>query len=133
MILRLWHSIKLNYNVGTQLGSQIIPRKNGKLKVYVDYWKLNVVTKVHHYPLFFTRSVLKVVTRNKMYTLMDGYNGYNEIMIVLEFQIGNVFHYKVHNICILGNALWIDVRNNHLPKRCDENICRLPWQSWNFI
>ena len=62
----------------------IVPKKNGKLRVCVDYRKLNAVTKVDPFPLPFTESILEVVVGHEMYTLMDGYSGYNQIMIALE-------------------------------------------------
>ena len=53
---------------------------------------------------------------------MDGYNGYNQIMIALEDQLKNLFHHRVWSIRIPGNALWIDVCTNHFPKRQDEDF-----------
>ena len=62
----------------------IVPKKSGNLQVYVDYRKLNAVTKVDFFPLPFTESILDVVAWHEMYTLMDGYSGYNQIMIASE-------------------------------------------------
>lgn len=53
--------------------------------------KINAVIKTH-FPLFFMESILEVVARHKMYTLMDGYSGsYNQIMITLEDQLKTSF------------------------------------------
>ena len=69
----------------------IVPKKNGKLRVCVYYRKLNAVTKVDLFPLPFTKSILKVVAGHKIYTLMDGYSGYNQIMIAMEDQLKTSF------------------------------------------
>ena len=69
----------------------IVPKKNGKLQVYVDYQKLNAVTKVDFFPLPFTESILEAVVGHKMYTLIDGYSGYNQIMIFLEDHLKTLF------------------------------------------
>jgi hypothetical protein len=69
----------------------IVPKKNGKLRVCVDYRKLNAVTKVDPFPLPFTESILEAVAGHEMYTLMDGYSGYNQIMIALEDQLKTSF------------------------------------------
>lgn len=69
----------------------IIPKKNGRLRVCVDYQELNVVIKVNPFPLPFTESILKTVVGHKMNTLMNGYNGYNQIMIALEDQLKTYF------------------------------------------
>jgi hypothetical protein len=39
----------------------VIPKKNGKLKIYIDFRKLNVATKKDPYPLPFTNGVLNIV------------------------------------------------------------------------
>ena len=62
----------------------IVQKKNGKLQVFVDYQKLNAVTKVDPLPLPFAESILEAVVGHEMYTLMDGYSGYNQIMIALK-------------------------------------------------
>jgi hypothetical protein len=59
--------------------------------VCFDYRKLNAVTNVDLFPLPFTESILEVVAGYEMYTLMDGYNGYNQIMIALEDQLKTSF------------------------------------------
>ena len=69
----------------------IVPKKNGKLRVCVDYRKLNAVTKVDPFPSPFTESILEAVAGHEMYTLMDGYSGYNQIMIALEDQLKTSF------------------------------------------
>jgi hypothetical protein len=69
----------------------IVPKMNGKLRVCVDYKKLNVVTKVDHFPLPFIELILEVVAGHEMYTLMDGYNGYNQILISLEDKLKTSF------------------------------------------
>ena len=69
----------------------IVPKKNGKLRVCVDYRKLNAVTKVDPFPLPFTESILEAVAGHEMYTMMDGYSGYNQIMIALEDQLKTSF------------------------------------------
>ena len=69
----------------------IVPKKNGKLRVCVDYRKLNAVTKVDPFLLPFTESILEAVAGHEIYTLMDGYSGYNQIMIALEDQLKTSF------------------------------------------
>jgi len=43
----------------------IIPKKNGKLTICIDFRKLNVATKKDPYPLPFTYEVLNTVARMK--------------------------------------------------------------------
>ena len=65
----------------------IVPKKNGKIRVCVDYRELNAVTKVDPFPLPFTESILEAVAGYEMYTLMDRYSDSNQIMIASEDQL----------------------------------------------
>jgi hypothetical protein len=59
----------------------VVPKKNGKLKIYVDFRKINVVTKKDPYPLPFTNEVINTVARHKVYTFLDRFLGYHQISI----------------------------------------------------
>ncbi len=43
----------------------VVPKKNGKLKIYIDFRKLNANTKKDPYPLPFTYEVLNTVVGYK--------------------------------------------------------------------
>ncbi len=51
----------------------VSPKKNGKLRIYIDFIKLNATTKKDPYPLPFIDEVLNTITRYKTYFLLDGY------------------------------------------------------------
>jgi hypothetical protein len=60
----------------TWLSPIIISKKNGKLKIYIDFKKLNATTKKDLYPLPFTNEVLNTIARYKAYSFLNGYLGY---------------------------------------------------------
>jgi hypothetical protein len=62
----------------------IVPKKNDKLRICVDYQKLNSQTKKNPVPLPFLDSILDTMARHDMYSFMDGYNGYNKVKMVKE-------------------------------------------------
>ena len=64
----------------------IIPEKNCKWRVYVDYRELNKVTQKDHFPLPFIDQILNTLSGNKLFSFMDGFSGYNQIQIALEDQ-----------------------------------------------
>jgi hypothetical protein len=43
-------------------------KKNGKLKICVDFKKLNVATKKDPYPLPFIDEVINIIIRHEVYT-----------------------------------------------------------------
>ncbi|MCO5561660.1 hypothetical protein L7F22_015281 [Adiantum nelumboides] len=59
----------------------VVSKKNGKLKVCVDYRKLIAQTIKDPFPLPFTDMMLDEIAGHEMYSFMDGYNGYNQLKI----------------------------------------------------
>jgi hypothetical protein len=49
----------------------VIPKKNEKLRICVDFIKLNVTTKKDPYPLPFTDEVINTVVGHEVYTFLD--------------------------------------------------------------
>jgi hypothetical protein len=74
----------------------IVPKKNGKLKICIDFEKLNAATKKDPYPLPFTNEVLSIVLGYEAYFFLDGYSRYHQISIVLEDR------YKITFVIDLG-------------------------------
>jgi len=66
-------------------------KKNGKLKVCVNYKALNKVTKKDQYPLPFCEESLEEVAGHEMYTFGDGYRGYHQVKIAPEDQLKTTF------------------------------------------
>jgi hypothetical protein len=62
----------------------VIPKKNGKLIIYIDFRKLNVATKKDPYPLHFTNELLNTIVGYDAYSFLDGCSGYHQISIVLK-------------------------------------------------
>ena len=69
----------------------VIPKKNGKWRVCVDYKPLNAATKRDHFPLPFQDEILNEVAGYERYTVCDGYSGYFQISIAEEDQRKTTF------------------------------------------
>ena len=69
----------------------VIPKKNGKWQVCVDYRRLNAATKRDHFPLPFQDEILNEVAGHERYTVCDGYSGYFQIRIAEEDQRKTTF------------------------------------------
>ena len=59
----------------------IVPKKNVKWRVYVDYRELNKATQKDHFPLPFIDQVLDTLSEKKFFSFLDGFSGYNQIPI----------------------------------------------------
>ncbi len=62
----------------------VVPKKNGKLKVCIDFKKLNAATKKDPYPLPFIDEMLNTIAGYEAYSFLDGYSRYHQIYIALE-------------------------------------------------
>jgi hypothetical protein len=60
----------------------VILKKNGKLKIYVDFKKFNATTK-DLYPLPFMDKVTNTIVGHEVYTFLNGLLGYHQISIIL--------------------------------------------------
>jgi hypothetical protein len=59
----------------------LVPKKNGKLRVCVDFKTLNVVIKKDPYPLPFTDEVVNTIAGHEVNTFLDGFSRYHQISI----------------------------------------------------
>ncbi len=57
----------------TWLSPIIVPKKNDKLKIYIDFRKQNATTKKDPYPLPFTNEILNTIARYEAYSFLNGY------------------------------------------------------------
>jgi hypothetical protein len=68
-----------------------MPKKNGKLRICVDFKKFNKATKKYPYPLPFSNEVLNTVAGYETYSLLDGYLRYHQISITFEVRYKTIF------------------------------------------
>ncbi len=68
----------------------VVPKKNGKLKICVNFKKLNKTTK-DPYPLPFIDGVINTIAGHEVYTFLDEFLGYHHISITHEDQHKTTF------------------------------------------
>jgi len=62
----------------------LVPKKNGKWRICVNYRELYKLTKKDNFPLPFIDQVLYGLEGKKFLSFLDGFNGYNQIHISSE-------------------------------------------------
>ena len=68
--------------------NELIPTRNvTRWRVCIDYKKLNTATRKDHYPLPFIDQLLDRLAGHPHFYFLDGYSGYNQIVIALEDQV----------------------------------------------
>ncbi len=75
----------------------VAPKKNGKLRICINFKKLNEAMKKDPYPLPFTNEMLNTIAGYEAYSFLDGYSGYHQISIILEdrYKIASIIDYEV--------------------------------------
>jgi hypothetical protein len=56
----------------------IVPKKNGKWRICVDFRELNKSIHRDYFPLPFIDQVLDTLSKNKYFSFLDGFSGYNQ-------------------------------------------------------
>jgi hypothetical protein len=69
----------------------VVPKKNGKLRICINFRKLNATTKKDPYPLLFTNEVLNTIAGYEAYSFLDGYSRYHQISIALKDRYKTTF------------------------------------------
>jgi hypothetical protein len=69
----------------------VVPKKNGKWRICVDYQELNKATQKDHFPLPFIDQVLDTLAGKQFFSFLDGFSGYNQIQITPEDQDKTTF------------------------------------------
>ena len=59
-------------------------KKNGKLRVYVDFRDLNVATPKDMYVMPIADMLVDSTTNNELLSFMDGFSSYIQILIAVE-------------------------------------------------
>jgi hypothetical protein len=78
----------------------VVPKKNGKLKLCINFRKLNVVTKKDSYPLPFRDEMQNTIARYETYSFLNGYSRYHQISMAPEHR------YKIAFVIDLGAFIW---------------------------
>jgi hypothetical protein len=72
----------------------LVQKKNGDILLCVDLWDLNKESLKDHYPLPSMESILQTVVGFKMFSLLDGFSDYNQIIIRKQDQHKTTFTTK---------------------------------------
>jgi len=62
----------------------LVPKKNGKIQIYIDYRNLNAACPKDKFPLLITNVMIDNTYGFERMSFMDGFSGYNQIKMFPE-------------------------------------------------
>ena len=68
-----------------------VPKKDRKVRIYVDFRDLNKACRKDDFPLPHIDVIVGSASSSAIYSFMDGFSGYNQIMIAVMDKIKTAF------------------------------------------
>ena len=80
----------------TQLVANLVPvwKKNGEIRLCINFWNLNRASNKDGYPVPSMEETLQQVSRSKMFSLLYGFLGYNQLLVAPEDRLKTTFRIK---------------------------------------
>ena len=77
----------------TQWVANLVPvrKKNGDIRLCVDFRNLNRVSEKDNYPVPPMEKILQQVSGSEMFSLLDGFSGYNQVLVSKTNQLKTTF------------------------------------------
>ena len=93
----------------------VVPKKNGKLRIFVDFRHLNATTKKDLYPLPFTDEVLDIVIGYAAYSFIDCFFRLSPSPHSCRQSAQDRLHYRMGRICMGSDAFWFEKCSTDIP------------------
>jgi len=71
-----------------------IIKKNGDIRIYIDFRNLNKACQKDNFPLPPMEQTLQAVAGSKLMSFLDGFSGYNQVLVHLDDQLKMTFRTK---------------------------------------
>ncbi|XP_073259781.1 uncharacterized protein [Populus alba] len=104
----------------------VVPKKEGKIKVCVDFRNLNKASPKDDFPLPHIDVLVDNVARSSTYSFMDGFSGYNQIKMALEDKAKMTFCYPWGTYCYKVMPFGLKNAGSHLSEshgKCVDMLC----------
>ena len=76
--------------------SNLVPvrNKSREIRLYVDFRNLNRASDKDNYPIPPMEQILHMVSRSELFSLLDGFLGYNQVLIAEQDKLKTTFRTK---------------------------------------
>ena len=80
--------------------------KSGEIRLCVDFRNLNRASDKDYYPVPPMEQLLQMVSGSELFSLLDGFSGYNQVLSSRRRQIEDNVQDQMGNLCLQKDALW---------------------------
>jgi len=98
----------------------LIPKKNGKIRIYIDYHNLNAACPKDEFLLPITDVIIDNTCGFEKIAFMDGFSGYNQIKMYPEDEKHTFFKIPVGVYCY--TMMPFDLKNTGATYQCTMNV-----------
>jgi len=72
----------------------LVRKKSGEICLCVDFWNLNQASNKENYPILSMEQILQTLSGSKIFSLLDGFSGYNQVLEAEPVWIKTTFRTK---------------------------------------
>ena len=112
--------------------SNLVPvrKKSREIRLCVDFRNLNRTSDKDIYKWFQVlqmQQILQMVSSSELFSLLDGFSGYNQVLVAEEDRLKNDIQDHVGNFCLQKDALWTHKRWIYFPEGYGHSFS---WSDW---
>ena len=88
---------RINFKVGhSEWVSNLVPvrKKSGEIRLCVDFRNLNHALDKDNYPVPPMEQLLQMVSGSELFSLLDGFSGYNQVLVAKQDRLKTMFRTK---------------------------------------
>ena len=91
-----------------------VPKKDRKVRMCMDYRDLNKACPKDDFPLPYINTLIDTAASSAMYSFMDGFAGYNQIMMAVIDKLKTSFTTEWGGLLLFGYAIWVEEHRSYL-------------------
>ena len=93
--------------------SSSVKKKTREIKLCVDFWNLNRASDKDNYLVPPMEQIIQMVSWLELFSLLDGFSGYNQVLVVEQYQLKTTFRTKwgtfTYKRMPFGHKIWIHI------------------------
>jgi len=88
----------------------LVPKKDRKVRMCIDYWDLNRASPKDNFPLSHIDILVDNTASFALFSFMDGFLGYNQIKMAPEDMEKDNLHHSMGSLLLQGDVIWAEER-----------------------